>query len=170
MALDRRGGGGEGPARHAGGRAVHRPLPGHIEPADASAARGLAGLGGRAALLQPVPADLHHPVRGADPQPTTPGCTGRGTARPGKDWFRDPEAGARRSAVDGEAGLHQPAGQVGLPGIRHSIGLARWWHLGTDTLWLAERARLLRPVVRDRAVAAAGADELGGVPQRRCRC
>jgi hypothetical protein len=25
---------------------------------------------------------------------------------------------------------------VGLPGIRHSIGLARWWHLGTDTLWL----------------------------------
>jgi DMSO/TMAO reductase YedYZ molybdopterin-dependent catalytic subunit/thiosulfate reductase cytochrome b subunit len=27
-------------------------------------------------------------------------------------------------------------GQVGLPGIRHSIGLARWWHLGTDVLWL----------------------------------
>lgn len=26
---------------------------------------------------------------------------------------------------------------VGLPGIRHSIGLARWWHLGVDTLWLA---------------------------------
>ncbi|HET6611202.1 MAG TPA: molybdopterin-dependent oxidoreductase [Kofleriaceae bacterium] len=26
---------------------------------------------------------------------------------------------------------------VGLPGIRHSIGLARWWHLGIDTLWLA---------------------------------
>jgi thiosulfate reductase cytochrome b subunit len=26
---------------------------------------------------------------------------------------------------------------LGLPGIRHSIGLARWWHLGIDTLWLA---------------------------------
>jgi thiosulfate reductase cytochrome b subunit len=26
---------------------------------------------------------------------------------------------------------------VGLPGLRHSIGLARWWHLGIDTLWLA---------------------------------
>ena len=26
---------------------------------------------------------------------------------------------------------------LGLPGIRHSIGLARWWHLGVDTLWLA---------------------------------
>lgn len=28
-------------------------------------------------------------------------------------------------------------GHLGLPGIRHSIGLARWWHLGMDTLWLA---------------------------------
>nr|WP_255672530.1 molybdopterin-dependent oxidoreductase [Corallococcus sp. AS-1-6] len=26
---------------------------------------------------------------------------------------------------------------LGLPGIRHSIGLARWWHLGVDMLWLA---------------------------------
>jgi sulfoxide reductase catalytic subunit YedY len=28
------------------------------------------------------------------------------------------------------------SGQVGLPAIRHSIGLARWWHLGIDMLWL----------------------------------
>jgi sulfoxide reductase catalytic subunit YedY len=33
------------------------------------------------------------------------------------------------------AALRLPA-QVGLPGIRHSIGLARWWHLGTDVLLL----------------------------------
>jgi methionine sulfoxide reductase catalytic subunit len=26
---------------------------------------------------------------------------------------------------------------LGLPGLRHSIGLARWWHLGADTIWLA---------------------------------
>jgi sulfoxide reductase catalytic subunit YedY len=25
---------------------------------------------------------------------------------------------------------------LGLPGLRHSIGLARWWHLGMDVLWL----------------------------------
>ena len=25
---------------------------------------------------------------------------------------------------------------LGLPGIRHSIGLARWWHFSLDTLWL----------------------------------
>jgi sulfoxide reductase catalytic subunit YedY len=27
-------------------------------------------------------------------------------------------------------------GQVGLPGLRHAIGLARWWHLGMDMIWL----------------------------------
>lgn len=25
---------------------------------------------------------------------------------------------------------------LGIPGIRHSIGLARWWHFSFDTLWL----------------------------------
>lgn len=55
---------------------------------------------------------------------------------PGKEWFRfqtpvpeDPLWTAKEESV----GL--PA-HVGLPGIRHSIGLARWWHLGMDTLWL----------------------------------
>jgi thiosulfate reductase cytochrome b subunit len=27
-------------------------------------------------------------------------------------------------------------GWLGLPGIRHSIGLARWWHFSADLLWL----------------------------------
>jgi len=55
---------------------------------------------------------------------------------PGKDWFRiqkpvpaDPLWAAKQDSIS-------LPGQVGLPGIRHSIGLARWWHLGTDTLWL----------------------------------
>jgi DMSO/TMAO reductase YedYZ molybdopterin-dependent catalytic subunit/thiosulfate reductase cytochrome b subunit len=30
--------------------------------------------------------------------------------------------------------------QLGLPGFRHSIGLARWWHLGADVLWLLNGA------------------------------
>jgi thiosulfate reductase cytochrome b subunit len=29
---------------------------------------------------------------------------------------------------------------VGLPGIRHSIGLARWWHFSFDLLWLINGA------------------------------
>jgi len=56
---------------------------------------------------------------------------------PGKDWFRiqkpvpsDPLYTAKQDSIT------LPDG-VGLPGRRHSIGLARWWHLGIDTLWLA---------------------------------
>lgn len=55
---------------------------------------------------------------------------------PGREWFRvskpvpeDPMWTAKEDSV----GLPR---QLGLPGIRHSIGLARWWHLGVDTLWL----------------------------------
>jgi len=56
---------------------------------------------------------------------------------PGRDWFRvqkpvpaDPLWTAKNDSIS-------LPGQVGLPGIRHSIGLARWWHLGIDVLWLA---------------------------------
>jgi DMSO/TMAO reductase YedYZ molybdopterin-dependent catalytic subunit/thiosulfate reductase cytochrome b subunit len=56
---------------------------------------------------------------------------------PGTEWFRiqrpvpaDPLWTAKQDSVA------LPA-QVGLPGLRHSIGLARWWHLGVDVLWLA---------------------------------
>jgi methionine sulfoxide reductase catalytic subunit len=56
---------------------------------------------------------------------------------PGKDWFRvqkpvpsDPLYTAKEDSIT-------LPNAVGLPGRRHSIGLARWWHLGMDTLWLA---------------------------------
>ncbi len=59
---------------------------------------------------------------------------------PGREWFRfqkpvppDPLWTAKQDSV----GLPR---HLGLPGIRHSIGLARWWHLGTDMLWLANGA------------------------------
>jgi DMSO/TMAO reductase YedYZ molybdopterin-dependent catalytic subunit/thiosulfate reductase cytochrome b subunit len=55
---------------------------------------------------------------------------------PGRDWFRiqnpvpsDPLWTAKQDSIS------LPR-QIGLPGFRHSIGLARWWHLGTDCLWL----------------------------------
>ena len=75
---------------------------------------------------------------------------------PGKDWFRvqkpvpaDPLWTAKKDSIS-------LPNQVGLPGLRHSIGLARWWHLGIDTLWLAQRHRLLHPDLRHRAVDAPG--------------
>lgn len=59
---------------------------------------------------------------------------------PGSDWFRaqkpvpdDPLWTAKKDSIS------LPGG-IGLPGIRHSIGLARWWHLGVDVLWLANGA------------------------------
>jgi sulfoxide reductase catalytic subunit YedY len=55
---------------------------------------------------------------------------------PGREWFRfqtpvppDPLWTAKQDSVS-------LPGQLGLPGLRHSIGLARWWHLGLDALWL----------------------------------
>jgi methionine sulfoxide reductase catalytic subunit len=55
---------------------------------------------------------------------------------PGRDWFRiqnpvpeDPLWTAKQDSIS-------LPGQIGLPGLRHSIGLARWWHLGVDVLWL----------------------------------
>ena len=55
---------------------------------------------------------------------------------PGRDWFRiqkpvpeDPLWTAKQDSIS------LPS-LVGLPGLRHSIGLARWWHLGVDALWL----------------------------------
>jgi thiosulfate reductase cytochrome b subunit len=59
---------------------------------------------------------------------------------PGKDWFRfqepvppDPLWTAKQDSVS-------LPGQIGLPGLRHSIGLARWWHLGVAALWLLNGA------------------------------
>jgi len=59
---------------------------------------------------------------------------------PGKEWLRirgpvpdDPFWTAKDDSV--ELPRH-----IGLPGIRHSIGLARWWHLGMDMLWLLNGA------------------------------
>jgi thiosulfate reductase cytochrome b subunit len=56
---------------------------------------------------------------------------------PGKDWFRIQKPVPSNPLYTAkEDSITLPNG-VGLPGRRHSIGLARWWHLGIDTLWLA---------------------------------
>lgn len=56
---------------------------------------------------------------------------------PGREWFRFQEPVPDEplwTAKDESVRLPR---HVGLPGIRHSIGLARWWHLGVDVLWVA---------------------------------
>jgi thiosulfate reductase cytochrome b subunit len=55
---------------------------------------------------------------------------------PGKDWFRMQKPVPEDPLYTAKADSITLPNGVGLPGRRHSIGLARWWHLGIDTLWL----------------------------------
>jgi DMSO/TMAO reductase YedYZ molybdopterin-dependent catalytic subunit/thiosulfate reductase cytochrome b subunit len=55
---------------------------------------------------------------------------------PGTEWFRFQTAvpsGRIWTAKDDSVAL--PA-WLGIPGIRHSIGLARWWHFSITLLWM----------------------------------
>ncbi len=54
---------------------------------------------------------------------------------PGTDWFRFQKpvpTGRIWTAKDDSVTL---PGWLGIPGIRHSIGLARWWHFSVNLLW-----------------------------------
>ena len=54
---------------------------------------------------------------------------------PGKDWFRFQRpvpAGRIWTAKDDSVTLPK---WLGIPGLRHSIGLARWWHFSVNLLW-----------------------------------
>ena len=68
--------------------------------------------------------------------------------RPGSEWLRlrgavpaerMDKADAPRvwTSKDDAVGLSK---WLGLPGFRHSIGLARWWHFSIDLLWLVNGA------------------------------
>lgn len=55
---------------------------------------------------------------------------------PGTEWFRFQKAvptGRIWTAKDDAVTL---PGWFGIPGIRHSIGLARWWHFSITLLWM----------------------------------
>jgi methionine sulfoxide reductase catalytic subunit len=55
---------------------------------------------------------------------------------PGKEWLRMQERVPDNPLWTAKQDAITLPKNVGLPGIRHSIGLARWWHLGVDVLWL----------------------------------
>ena len=55
---------------------------------------------------------------------------------PGTEWFRFQKAvptGRVWTAKDDSVTL---PGWLGIPGIRHSVGLARWWHFSFGLLWM----------------------------------
>jgi DMSO/TMAO reductase YedYZ molybdopterin-dependent catalytic subunit/thiosulfate reductase cytochrome b subunit len=56
---------------------------------------------------------------------------------PGTDWFRFQHVVPRDrvwTSKDDSVTLPQ---WLGIPGVRHSVGLARWWHFSFDLLWVA---------------------------------
>src|SRR3954447_22926831 len=56
---------------------------------------------------------------------------------PGREWFPFQPPAPPATMWTAKQGSVTLPRHLGLPGVRHSIGLARWWHLGTDVLWLA---------------------------------
>lgn len=59
---------------------------------------------------------------------------------PGTEWFRfQYEVPKDRLWTAKDDAVTLP-GWLGIPGIRHSIGLARWWHFSFDLLWLVNGA------------------------------
>jgi sulfoxide reductase catalytic subunit YedY len=59
---------------------------------------------------------------------------------PGTEWFRFQRPvplGCIWTAKDDAVTL---PGWLGIPGLRHSIGLARWWHFSCDLLWVINGA------------------------------
>lgn len=61
---------------------------------------------------------------------TNPHCT------PGTDWLRiSHEVPENRLWTAKDDAVALPW-WLGLPGLRHTIGLARWWHASLDTIWL----------------------------------
>jgi methionine sulfoxide reductase catalytic subunit len=55
---------------------------------------------------------------------------------PGAEWFRfQHEVPMDRVWTSKDDSVTIP-GWLGIPGLRHSVGLARWWHLSFDLLWL----------------------------------
>lgn len=68
--------------------------------------------------------------------------------RPGSAWFRmrgpvpadrmnEAEPSRMWTAKDDSVGLPK---WLGIPGVRHTVGLARWWHFAFDLLWLLNGA------------------------------
>ena len=143
------------------------PVPRHPR----SARRRTTGslLGAVAALLQPVLHDLHHPLGRADPV-RSPAAVLDAALHPGQGLVSDPEAGAGRPAVDGQAGLDQPAGPGRAPGTSPLdrpgplVASRRSTRSGCSTAWCSTCC-CSRP-----AGGSAWCRPAGTCSRTRCRC
>ena len=98
---------------------------------------------------------------------TIPGCTGTSTAPQGRNGFdsRPIEVPTDRVWTAKEDSRYLSP-WIGLPGYRHTIGMARHWHFLSVLFWVVERCCLCRPAVRHGPVEATRADFLAGRTRR----
>ena len=85
---------------------------------------------------------------------------------PGTEWFRFQKAvptGRIWTAKDDSVTI---PGWLGIPGIRHSIGLARWWHFSFGLLWIINGIVVYALLFWTEPVATVSAEHMGGVPER----
>jgi DMSO/TMAO reductase YedYZ molybdopterin-dependent catalytic subunit/thiosulfate reductase cytochrome b subunit len=59
---------------------------------------------------------------------------------PGTDWFRFQIPVPKGRVWTSKDDAVTIPGWLGLPGIRHSLGLARWWHFSVNLLWVTNGA------------------------------
>ena len=113
--------------------------------------RRLSLVAAASALPEHVLHAVHHAGRPANPG-RLPRLYWRRDCTPGSEWFcfQVPSGRANRTAKD-DSSRCQPARH---PGLRHTLGLSRWWHFSVNLLVADQRRRLLRPAVFDRPVAS----------------
>ena len=56
---------------------------------------------------------------------------------PGRDWFRFQRPVPQDRVWTAKDDSVTLPGWLGIPGLRHTIGLARWWHFSCNALWVA---------------------------------
>ena len=59
---------------------------------------------------------------------------------PGTDWFRFQVPVPKGRVWTSKDDAVSIPGWLGLPGVRHSLGLARWWHFSINLLWVINGA------------------------------
>ena len=59
---------------------------------------------------------------------------------PGTDWFRFQVPVPKGRVWTSKDDAVSIPGWLGLPGVRHSLGLARWWHFSVNLLWVINGA------------------------------
>ena len=85
---------------------------------------------------------------------------------PGTDWFRfQVPVPKDRIWTAKDDSVTLPT-WLGIPGLRHTLGLSRWWHFSINLLWLINGVAFYALLFSTRSVAQAGARDLGSVPGR----